>query len=190
MTALAVLLSAALLPGSVVAIPAAELEIKPDREVVSELEAIEAPRIVIKGRVLRRDGITGVERATVRMTSTIHGIVETARSGRGGKFKIRVPAGEYELVISRSSEIYESPSTYRIVPGRDLAIDFLLLRDFEGVPARSAPPIGSGPAPRREPAVVGSVVDVMRETSGNRKHRWREALAFLGSLLAVAVAAD
>lgn len=190
MTTLAVLLTALLLPRSMVAIPASELEIESDHEVASELEAIEAPRIVIKGRVVRKDGITGVERANLRMTSSTHGIVETARSGRGGKFKIRVPAGEYRLVISRSSEIYESPSAYRIVPGGNLSIDFLLLRDFEEGPARSAPPIGSGPAPRREPAVVGSVVDVIRETSGSRKNRWREALAFLGSLLAVAVAAD
>ena len=158
-------------------------------EVASELEAIEAPRVVIKGRVLLRDGVTAVERADLRMTSSAHGITETARSGRGGRFTLRLPAGEYRLVISRSSDIYESPSVYRVVPGGDLSIDFLLLRDFDDV-AGSRRPLDSGPAPRREPAVVGSVVDVMRDTEGKRRHRWREALAFLGSILAVAAAAD
>ncbi len=186
MRTVSVRLLAALLLGSMVAGPAAAVEI------ASELEAIEAPRVVIKGRVLRRDGITGVEKADLRMTSAVHGITETARSGRGGQFRIRLPAGEYRLVISRSSEIYESPSIYRIVPGGDLSIDFLLLRDFDdsGNPGPAPRPIGSGPTPRREPEVVGSVVDVIRDTGGKRRHRWREALAFLGSLLAVAAAAD
>ncbi|MFQ5845106.1 MAG: carboxypeptidase-like regulatory domain-containing protein [Planctomycetota bacterium] len=166
-------------------------------QAASELEAVPAPRALLAGRVLLKDGVTPVRGADLVLTGEGDGSAHRTRSGRSGRYRVRLPAGRYTLRIQRRLEIFTSPSLYQLPAGGRLEVDFLLLPDFEpeqGGPedgTAAEPPAGSrGPAPRLESArVVGSVVDMIRSSGKKRTGRWGEALGFIGSILAVALAA-
>ena len=168
------------------------------------LVAIVPPLTALDGRVLAKDGVTPVAQAEVRLTGAVDHEPRVARSDRAGRFKVRLPAGRYTLTITRGMEIYEARSVYTVPAGGRVDIDFLLLPDFEKADGPSAkrpaitrrpantqgPAIMRGPEPRPEtPVVVGSVVDIMRSHTKRRVGRWGEALGFVASLLAVALAA-
>jgi len=154
--------------------------------------AVPPPTGLMAGRVYLKDGITGVPGADLSFSSPVYGSVVKIRTGRDGRFKVRLAVGAYTLTIARRLDIYESSSTY-IVPSRGrVRVDFLLLPDVERAPppppARASGDIG--PDPRRtEPAVVGTVIDMMTSPDRAWSRRWKEALGFLGSVLAVGLAA-
>ncbi|HZI94930.1 MAG TPA: carboxypeptidase-like regulatory domain-containing protein [Patescibacteria group bacterium] len=162
------------------------------------LIAIVPPLTALDGRVLTKDGVTPVSRAEVRLIGAVDHEPRLAFSDRAGRFKVRLPAGRYTLTITRGMEIYEARSVYTVPAGGRVGIDFLLLPDFEkpggpaaSPPAAQDPAIIRGPDPRPDaPVVVGSVVDIMRTHTKRRLGRWGEALGFIASLLAVALAAN
>jgi len=161
-------------------------------ESVPELEAVVPPRSVMAGQVYLKDGVTTVPRVELALTSSLDGEVHKTRAGRRGRFELSLPIGQYSLRISRGLELFESPSVYHVFGGRRMEIDFLLVPDFEKR-GDQRPPIAerAGPDPRpAAPVVVGSVVDMVRSTELRRRARWMEALGFLGSVLAVAIAAQ
>ena len=158
-----------------------------------DVVAVVPPTAVLIGRVMLKDGVTPVARAEILMTGAVDDEPRLARSNRSGRFKIHLPAGHYSLQITRRMEIYQAHDVYRVPGGGRLDIDFLLLPDFEKGPGAAdvRPPVGRGPDPvPTSPAVVGSVVDMVRSHTTRRLGRWAEALGFLGSLLAVGLAAD
>lgn len=164
-------------------------------EVATEVIAIEAPKITLAGRVLEKDGVTPVPGAEVSLTSRLDGEEHRQRAGRNGRFRARVPAGEYDLKIQKRLDIFTATSTYMLRGGERIRIDFLLLPDFEAPSRAGSPPPGPaqrrrGPDERRTAAaVVGTVVDITREQDRPRAGRWFETLGFIGSVLAVALAA-
>jgi len=158
----------------------------------AEVMAVPPPTGMMTGRVLMKDGLTGVMGAVVSFTSPVYGTVERVTTGRDGKFRARLPVGPYTLSIARRLDVYESATEYRVPGGERVEIDFLLLRDVERVPEPPAARSGRdvGPDPRRtEPQVVGTVIDMVRPADRALGRRWAEALGFLGSVLAVALAA-
>jgi len=162
------------------------------------LVAVVPPLTALDGRVLMKDGVTPVSRAEVRLIGAVDHEPRVAQSDRAGRFKVRLPAGRYKLTIIRGMEIYEARSVYTVPAGGRVGIDFLLLPDFEKPGGQAAPPkaeqpsaITQGPDPRPDyPVVVGSVVDIMRSHTKRRIGHWGEALGFVASLLAVALAAN
>jgi hypothetical protein len=170
-----------------VAIPLSELAKE------NEMIAVVPRETLLAGRVLLKDGVTPVSGAEVSMQGVVEDAPRLARSDRAGGFQLKLPAGRYALRIARRMEIYEARTVYRVPAAGRVEIDFLLLPDFEkgpGEPARR-PSVSSGPDPRPSgPAVVGSVVDMMRS---KRPHHsmgpWAERLGYIASFLAVALAA-
>ena len=162
------------------------------------LVAIAPPLTALDGTVLMKDGVTAVSRAEVRLIGAVDHEPRVALSDRAGRFKVRLPAGRYNMSITRGMETYEARSVYTVPAGGRVGIDFLLLPDFEKPGAHPAsqkekqdPTITQGPDPRPDtPVVVGSVVDIMRSHTKRRIGRWGEALGFMASLLAVALAAN
>ncbi len=184
---LLVLMAVALLAGGS---PAAAPDDAPG--VATEVVAVPPPTGVLSGRVFLKDGITGVPGADLSFSSPVYGTVEKVRTARDGRFKLRLPVGEYTLKIARRLDVYESVSVFTIPGHGRIGVDFLLLPDMERAPpvasARAAGDIG--PDPRRtEPVVIGTVVDMMRPPDRAWSRRWAEALGFFGSVLAVALAA-
>jgi len=169
------------------------------QEMRTDVIAVEPPRAALTGRVLQKDGVTPVPGARLELESVLDGQVYSDRSSRSGRYKTKLTVGQYRLRITRLHEIYVSPSLYRVPAGGTVEVDFLLLRDFEPSPDDPPPsadatgPAGANglPGPPREPAVVGSVVDMVRSSEPERRvGRWIEVLGFLGSLLAVGLAAN
>jgi hypothetical protein len=162
------------------------------------LVAVVPPLTALDGRVLMKDGVTPVSRAEVRLIGAVDHEPRVTLSDRAGRFKIRLPAGRHKLTITRGMEIYEARSVYTVPAGGRIGIDFLLLPDFEKPDGHAAPPkaeqpsaITQGPDPRPDnPVVVGSVVDIVRSHTKRRIGHWGEALGFVASLLAVALAAN
>lgn len=166
----------------------------------------------ITGHVLGKDGISMLGGAELVLDHQVFGSEHRIVTGPSGEFDIELPIGQYDLTIQRRHEIYESPTTYSIARRGILPVDFILLRDFEEEPA--LPPTGKGsaaggdvsrqngvavdeadrwlPDPRREPEVVGSVVDLVspaqEEASGRSRKHGAETMGFLGALLAVLIA--
>lgn len=162
-------------------------------EIVAGFEAVEPPTSVMTGRVLMKDGVTPVSRAEVVLTAELDGRTFTARSGRRGDYKVTLPIGQYRLRIGRRMELFESTSTYQVSAGARLNIDLLLLPNFEKPAAQGSLSAGASRGPDAQPeapVVVGTVVDLVRRSDGRLSRRWVEALAFIGSVLAVAVAAQ
>jgi hypothetical protein len=162
------------------------------REAKLQLEAVEPPRSLMAGRVYLKDGVTAVPRVELSLTSSLDGSVRKARAGRRGRFEVSLPIGQYSLRISRGLEVFESPSVYHVSGGHRMQIDFLLVPDFEkSDDQRPLIATRAGPDPRAAaPVVVGSVVDMVHSTAPRRQRRWLEALGFLGSVLAIAIAAQ
>lgn len=166
----------------------------------------------ITGRVLGKDGITMLGNAELVLDHQVFGSEHRIVTDSSGTFDMELPIGQYDLMIQRRQEIYESPTTYSIARRGTLPIDFILLRDFEEEPAPA--PTGKGstaggdvsrqngvavdeadkwlPDPRREPEVVGSVVDLVspaqEEASGRSRKHGAETAGFLGALLAILIA--
>lgn len=166
----------------------------------------------ITGHVLGKDGITMLGGAELVLDHQVFGSEHRIMTDASGGFDIELPIGQYDLTIQRRHEIYESPTTYSIAGRRILPVDFILLRDFEEQPAPA--PTGKGstaggdvskqngvavdetdrwlPDPRREPEVVGSVVDLVspdqEEASGHPRKHGTETMGFLGALLVVLIA--
>jgi len=158
--------------------------------VVMDVVAVPPPVTVLTGHVMQKDGITPVTGAEVVLTGLLDDTPLKTRSGRSGRYRLRLPAGQYRLQIHRQMEIYKAPSLFRVPAGEPSEIDLLLLPDFEK-PTGASSPLAAGPDPTPEsPQVVGSVVDMVRAHAARRWNRWAEVLGFLGSLLAVAAAAD
>jgi hypothetical protein len=154
---------------------------------------VEPPAAALTGRVLLKDGVTPVAGAELLLSGPDEGEQHVARTNRRGRFKLRLPVGEYLLRIARGTDLYRAPSSYRVSPGVRNEIDFLLLPDFE-----SEKDVGPEPfSPRRRPdphstapVEVGTVVDVVHAANGGWARRWAGFLGFVGSLIAVALAAD
>lgn len=191
---LSLLLAAALL-----AQPMAGVQPAGREEDRAAMVAVVPPTTVIKGRVLMKDGVTPVRGARVVMTGRVDGEARSARTDGRGRFKVRMPAGEYRLEISERMEVYRGSDVYRVPALGRMEIDFLLLPDYEPAPPsrRAEPadgrlPTRRGPDPRAEtPVVVGTVVDILHAPGERvRSRRWAELLGFLGSILAVAIATD
>lgn len=147
---------------------------------------------VLSGRVLLKDGVTPLPGAGLVLAGAAGGAQFQEKSTRGGRYKIRLPVGNYSLRIIRGTDIYTSPSVYRVSAGVRNEIDFLVIPDFEK-PRGSEDPNSSarrGPDPARAgPAEVGTIVDVVHEHAAGRWRRWSETLGFIGSLIFVALAA-
>ncbi len=162
-------------------------------QIAGDVEAVEPPSVILKGRVLRKDGVIPVERAQLVLTNRLDGSVHTIVSGRRGRYKISLPVGQYSLAISeKRMERYESPSVYRVLGAKRIAIDFLLLRDYDKTEKSGDLHAGARlpePLPE-EMTVVGTVVDMIHVPEQRGRMGWRETLGFIGSVLAVALAAD
>lgn len=161
-----------------------------------EWVAVPAPRVVMTGTVLMKDGVTPV-RSELLLTGLHDGETYRAGAGRKGRYKVKVPIGQYRLQIRKGMELYTSPSVYRLPAGQALGMDFLILPDFEkdNGEAAAAPFSSKGlPAPRVEqPRPMGTVVDLAPEAGrrrAKRSWRWAETLGFLGTVLAVGLAAN
>src|SRR5262245_45459103 len=186
---MAVLLSTSLALGGTAPFAAT----KGDPAMAPGVVAVVPPETVVAGRVVMKDGVTPISGAELQMTGDVDDTLHASRSDRSGRFKIRLPAGRYQLRIVRQREIYKAPSVYRVPAGGRVDIDFLLLRDFEPAgpadpPGDPPPSIGRGPDPLAQPAIVGSVVDMVHSSTRHPISRWAEALGFLGSLLVVGLA--
>ena len=147
---------------------------------------------VLSGRVLLKDGITPLAGAGLVLTEAAGDARFQEKAGRGGHYKIRLPVGTYTLRITRGTDLYTSPSVYRVSAGVRNQIDFLVIPDFETPPGSEEPNNSArrGPDPARAgPAEVGTIVDVVHEHAAGRWRRWAETLGFIGSLLFVALAA-
>jgi hypothetical protein len=192
-TPLVLVLLALLLPPG--AIPAQETEAPgqppPVPEEVTGMVAVPLPFTRMTGRVLQKDGVTPVRDAEVRLTSLLDGTLHTTRSRKDGRYRVDLPLGRYRLSIERRMEVFTSPSHYIIPWGTPVAMDFLLLPDFEEGAKPAAPSARDLPAPVAEAErVVGSIVDMAPAARPRRSWRWAETLGFLGTALAVAIAAD
>jgi hypothetical protein len=182
-----VLLALGLLPP----LPAAQDAPAPPTEVVSGLEAVPAPTTRLTGRVLQKDGLTPVRDAELRLTNLLDGTLHTARSRKDGRYRVELPLGTYGLSIERRMEVFTSPSHYVIPWGTPVAMDFLLLPDFEEEAPPGAPTMRNLPVPVPDKErVVGSIVDMAPSARARRSWRWAETLGFLGTALVIAVAAD
>lgn len=146
---------------------------------------------VLAGRVLMKDGVTPVRQAELVLTDANGEARFRDRTARGGRYKVRLPVGTYRLQIVRGSDVYTSPSVFRISDGVRNQIDFLIVRDFENAASPNDPTrsIKRGPDPPTGLMEVGTVVDVVHEKSASRWRRWAETLGFIGSLLLVSLAA-
>ena len=195
-------LSALLLVAPVLGAPLAAAEPPPSSGMVAvrysgpqatDRVAVPIPTVLVSGRVLMKDGVTPVKDAELVFTGMVDEERRVARSQRSGKYKIGLPLGQHALQIDHRMEIYRSPSTYRIVVGKGLEIDFLLVPDFEesenGVPEPATRRRGPDPLPEA-PIAKGTVVDMVQSSGDGGRRGWRELLGFLGGILAVAVASD
>ncbi|HEY3175379.1 MAG TPA: carboxypeptidase-like regulatory domain-containing protein [Candidatus Polarisedimenticolia bacterium] len=149
------------------------------------------PTAVIAGRVLLKDGVTPVADAEILLSGQDEGEEHVVRTGRRGRYRMHLPAGEYLLKITRGTDLYRAPSSYRVSAGIRNRVDFLLLPDFE--PRKESTDdrtsFRRGPDPRPgSPVEVGTVVDIVHAAGGGRLRRWAEILGFAGSLIAVAIA--
>jgi len=168
---------------------------EPRAEKKTAYMAIPLSDTLIVGRVLAKDGLTAVRDAEVSMARASDTEAKRALTDRRGRFRLRLPAGGYQLQISRRMQVFKAPAVYQVPAVGSVEIDFLLLPDFEteasadGVTApRTA---ARGPDPRPEaPAVVGSVVDMIHPAESKGWPRWRSALGFFGAFFVVALAAD
>ena len=86
-------------------------------QTASDFVGVVPPTTVLAGRVLMKDGVTPVRSANVLLTGALDDAAHRARSDRAGRFRIKVPAGQYALQIERQMEIYEARSTYRVPAG-------------------------------------------------------------------------
>jgi len=181
-----ILLTALLLPS-----PARAEKGAPAAEVVSELQAVPVPAVRMAGRVLEKDGVTTVREAELRLTNLLDGSLSRTRTGKDGRYRLDLPLGRYSLAIERRMEVFASPSRYTVPWGSPLAMDFLLLPDFEtGGPAAS-PMARDLPDPRPDKErVIGSIVDMASTSRAHKPWRWTETLAFLGTAIAVAIAGN
>jgi hypothetical protein len=131
--------------------------------------------------------------AELLLSGPEEGDQHVGRTNRRGRFKLRLPAGEYLLRIARGKDLYRAPSSYRVSAGVRNEIDFLLLPDFESRRDGGPEPFSlrRGPDPHATvPVEVGTVVDVVHAANGGWLRRWAGVLGFVGSLIAVTIAAD
>ena len=165
----------------------------------ADIVAVVSPMVRLRGRVLQKDGVTPVYNAAMVLSSKLDGSEHRVVSDTDGMFEIKLPVGQYTLRISRWKEIYESPSVYSIPAVKRLDVDFLLLRHFEP----EAAPDKEGeqneaiaerylPGPKTQPEVVGTIIDVVKQSTaaGGKRRRWGEVLGFVGGLLLVGIAAS
>ena len=165
---------------------------RPDEPVLPVAETSPTQMAVLTGRVLLKDGVTPVSGAGLVLTEAAGDARFQEKAGRGGRYKIRLPVGNYTLRIARGMDLYTSPSVYRVSAGLRNEIDFLVIPDFEEPTDSRDPnnPARRGPDPARAgPLEVGTIADVVHEHSAGRWRRWAETLGFIGSLLFVALAA-
>ena len=165
---------------------------RPDEPVSAVAETVLPQMAVLSGRVLLKDGVTPVQGAGLVLTGVAEDAQFQEKSGRGGRYKIHLPVGNYRLQIVRGMDVYTSPSVYRVSAGVRNQIDFMIIPDFEKSPGSDQPDKsakrGPDPAPAG-PVEVGTIVDAVHEHAAGRWRRWAETLGFIGSVLFVALAA-
>lgn len=163
----------------------------PEAEADSGMVAVPVPSTRLSGRVLQKDGVAGVRDVELRLTNLLDGTLHTTRSDGEGRYRIALPLGRYSLAIERRMEVYASPSHYTIPWGTPVAMDFLLLPDFEEGDRPTAPSAHALPSPRPEKErVVGTIVDMAPSARAPKRWRWSETLGFVGAALAVAIASN